>query len=987
MLSDLLHCINGIKMQEIMDRMRTLKRAIPPIGVTTSDEYKAKAIALHADKKNVSFQLLSFYMDKNTGVVQMRGRSDDNKCIGISVDDYEHSFCLSRQTPFKNDQDAIKVLSAIESGLHSVAQGSTREFITPDPRYSSKRCASQTVKVNSNLITPSTQIITGWSLVGHHKSGYGWTPDDYREPMLVVWVLRPIFSNLIHRYTESKQFREYYTRQLQIPDHAFSRRHMLRTFEACISPELVFRTKYNIGMAKWCTINLSSPTCKDLTLQPDKHTIHCDSFFACNGWDIVTDHSRVDNANLIRAGFDIESPGQLKKDGKSRFPVPRWGTHQYTLFARDVLSLPPPVGRYALSNCSPNHAAPPRPLPNGNRHIHTKSSASSCSDTETEEDSELEDIRNNIPMDHMAILPDNQDDDNILDDDDDFDEDITEDEPSDDEFDAGDGDDDDDDGNTESAAPSRNSSVDENKVKQHNLWAINTRNWSNYDWNRWMTWALQKKYTREQIKNMLTDADLKHVHELLPDAQKDVDRARCICVAVKHNNVDVGDNQLIFQERVAFVYIDPDQKEPLDEGDPSNYAANIWKMPDIKIHTFDSEAQMINAYLLYRREKNIDIEESWNGRTFDHVFLYERLLFLRQFGTDTDRFYAKDLNFGFRKGHDITSMCRERFTSTSAGGDRLERYITHDLLIHNDGYQILTNPSFGEKNRFNSLDYISMKKLIYSRDNVSDIVNHMMASESDLDLNAVRLLYKQIVSAKEGKSFDLAKEASSAEVDWTMINDEDIIRKALNKIFEDVPMRKMQYDINQGIVACMEGGRKYREFIDYCFVDSSLPILIGGKLSLQIAISRATNVTPTEVFGNGVQMKVLALLYAVNKYDFKERYLIPDKGTLNLHWPGVFDDEEFGFELAVREDPRLNLELWSTKCNTNRKYYEDIRNEKKARSGAGPGPCKQKEASSDMEDLDSLMNAMEEEEEEEEEKKEMAIEEEKEEKPQSRGKQ
>lgn len=88
---------------------------------------------------------------------------------------------------------------------------------------------------------------------------------------------------------------------------------------------------------------------------------------------------------------------------------------------------------------------------------------------------------------------------------------------------------------------------------------------------------------------------------------------------------------------------------------------------------------------------------------------------------------AEDMYFGFKRGVQ-KSTYSERFTYTAAAGEKMERVVSMDLSIHNDGYLIITHQSFGEKNKYNTLDFISMKKLFYSYGNVRKTAMNMMDS-------------------------------------------------------------------------------------------------------------------------------------------------------------------------------------------------------------------------------------------------------------------
>ena len=853
-------------------------------------------------------------MDFETSKVYMRGRSDDDKSVGVVVNDYEHFFYLSKQTPFENAKDAARTLTMIEQGLKTLASGIdksyNKSFKTPDPKYKSRSCAPRKTFVSDKLVTPYNSIVSGWSFVKDCKTMYGWTPNDYRENALLVYVTKPAFSRLIHQYIESDHFRQYYTRGLRLTDDDFFKRKMLRTFEASLSPELVFRTKYDIWMARWCTVNATSATCiSSNTNSLLRKRITCDEYYECSSLDITCDTKRSDNANFVRMAYDIECPGKIKKDGNSRFPVAHWGNAKFTSYAKDVLSLPPPVGPYASPFFIPKNGKRSQNTTNarwggrggeegrnyyrgrgrgeGGRRSGTASTSSSSvteeesdSVTEEEEEGEEDAFDDNDMLDALMGMAMGSDGGIV-------------------------GGGEEGGGEDDYEDSEKNATEEEAKIKRHNEWVQSTKDWNEHDWLDWMRWALKKKYSEPgQLENLIKKANLDTFEDLIPDV-KDTDRVRCVCAVVKNNNVDVGDNPLDFTKRVAFAYEDPNMVEPIRSRPAEEYGANIWKFPEIDLRCYSNEAEMLNAYLNYRREIGVDIEESWNGRSFDDVYIYDRLIHLQTYGTNEEKRFAFDANFGFLTGDDdVQSKCTQRFSSSKAGGDKLERSVTRPLSIHNDGLQIITNTSFGEKNRLNTLDYIAMIKLVHSRSN-AELAIDAMIRDRVVDPSVIRRLYYK----------ERSKEMPASE-------DEDPPLKEMMKVvFEDVPMRKMQYDINEGMAACMAGGTAFKDFIDYCFVDASLPVLIGGKLSLQIAIARAANVTPSDVFEKGVQLKVLSLLYSTCKKDFEGLYLVPDKGGLWLHWPCMFDDDELGFELAVTSDPRLSETLW---CNRSKKIAEAV---------------------------------------------------------------
>ncbi len=855
---------------------------------------KLKNRNFHIREENPKFQLLSFNADKTDGSVYVIGRSDKDQRIGVKFE-YEHAFLLARQSDFKNDDDVASTLAVIEAGLHVVAagnatnrsygkynggdKGSSRTFLTPDPYYESKTAYPKTVYVNPKLITPETRIITGWTpYYEDHKSIYGHTPAGYRDAVVMIYVSIPCFSTLIHEYIESDHFRTYYTRVLRYPDDVFYKGGMLMTYEATIPLEIVIRTKYLLYMGRWCAIDTTSSTCYEIFSEQGK-TISCDRYFECSGYDLCCDLTRDDNANIVLASFDIECPGAKKKDGTSRFPIPYWGQTTFMEYAKNVLSLPPPVGSYVLPSSSSSFSSSISGRPKGpkGRYGNLRPAAiAAIAVSEDRDDSVLDEENNVIEAE---------------------------------------------DSNGNEGEEEQEDNTEENRLKIHNAWIKPTKYWGYDEWKSWLKFAIRKKYDETEISELLSAADMKNIDDLIPNVL-DTDRVRCICMTVKRIGDYVGDNPLSFYRRICYVYVDPLCETPMTNHPQDKYASNIWGFGDLEVKLYESEAKLIYDFLEDRNRVGADIAVSWNGKQFDDVYIRDRLFFLEKHGTDTDKKYAKDVTFGSLLGEKYKARCVERFVFTKAMGERLNRTVTQDGLIHNDGLEIITNQSFGEKNRENTLDYIAMTKLVHSRSNIDKAMRSLI-DDGAVDYSALKSLYCKVAGLDEDKVTDhLSTTTNTTTLESNTVKPNDVsntdandidkdkivlpdVLTMLNSVFEDVPMRKMMVDMNSALDSCLKGGTEQKDLVEYCYVDTVLPLLIGGKLSLQLALAKAANVSPEDVFNRGVQLKVLSLLWTVCKEDFGGLYIIPDKGSLGLYWPGVFKDLKLGFVKAITTDPRM----------------------------------------------------------------------------------
>ncbi len=212
--------------------------------------------------------------------------------------------------------------------------------------------------------------------------------------------------------------------------------------------------------------------------------------------------------------------------------------------------------------------------------------------------------------------------------------------------------------------------------------------------------------------------------------------------------------------------------------------------------------------------------------------------------------------------YNITS-CKEKYTSTRAGGDNFLREISTPFLIHNDGLAVWRHATYGQSSakRF-SLDYTSNENLKYPA-------------------KAVERIQKRLKKISK-------------------------ISQACNH--SSFPMRKLQFDICEGTQKWKEGGEALWLFVVYCYADACLPVLnleTRGKFALQIALSRVTNVNLEDIYGRGVQMKLISLLYIYCHKLYNGKYLVPDKGNLSLHWPGIFDHPKGVFH-AIKVTPRVH---------------------------------------------------------------------------------
>jgi DNA polymerase elongation subunit (family B) len=666
---------------------------------------------------------------------------------------------------------------------------------------------------------------------------YGKTPDDYRENVVRVYVQKPKYARTIHKFLESSNFRDGYCRRYGITRDAFSKGHMLRTFEATfVDMDLAFRVKYGLRMMTWWSVYDADFSINDRAFEHRDSEIYCDVYAECGVENLECDESRTDNANFLRMGWDIECAGKMKEDGESRFPIAVWDNYQYITYAKEVMNLLPPKDKVVL-----------RPFLD--RQVFQKTERDDA--VEEEYGAELDALKEALEAREETMYGEEE-------------------------------------RETGGSAKKKTDGDEKFKISRED-WNGKTKGWSSDDWTVWLSREIPLQLGEEALKKVLDMTGKTNLEELIPDP-KDTDPVTVICIALKRNDDENSDESgFVFADAVAFVY-EYEGAEKLEEifGEKIDRAGNVWKFGNIEFKTYSSEARMIHEFLEYRRRKGPDIEETWNGLVFfDMPYLWSRMHHLQIYGSEEDKKYATDVNFGYEKGKNVKSLYFERSTSTVAGGDRMERIVSTDLVVHNDGYLIITNSSFGEKNVSNTLDVISMKKLIYPRSCTSAIVAEM-AKNGDLIEKSIDKLYE----IKFKKSPDPAK---------------DTLESKAIEIFNDFPMRKMQFKVSEGTKRWLKGGNALREYAEYCFVDSVLPVFIGGKLPLQVAVARETNLPLNEIFYTGVQKKVFSVLYQITKTnpEFAGKFLVPDKGTLWLHWPGVFDDFEKGFERAASEDPRL----------------------------------------------------------------------------------
>lgn len=868
-----------------------------------------------SNQPSITFQALSIKVDKNTGIIKVRGRGDDDKAYGVVIEGHLTGFYISRQLPFRSEEDAAITLSIIEEGLRNVASKNDMKrdgsFQSPAPSYSSKSSKPQTVKVPEKLFEEDEDgrnhackdgsLFHSWAFVEQQrKTMYGKTPTHYRENVIWVRLNSPSIQRLILQYIESDNFLTYHQRMTGVTMNDFTRGYMLRTFNGTIIDiDLEFRLKYGLCMARWWTVS------KYTFLRGEEKSIVSDVCLRCLCTDIICDTKREDNANIVRMGWDIECAAKINVSGEPRFPIAAWNNFKFTWYANQVLNLPRP-----------------KLLKGFNKNSKSKTSTNSISNFNTKTQVKGNG-KNRFSTTQPFVYKEKQNDNNGKDDGDDEElydglfqleslmseenenkmEEEEEEEQREEECPVIEYSDITPEEEDELEEEDANGSMIFNNT-DGTRWASETKGWTENDWIEWLTFALDKVYSVEELKYMVSNISLQDVENikskkplidlLLPDP-KDTDPVTIICCATKRINTDTD---LKWSDTVAFIYNNPNTEDIVSytkkEIKGIDRGANIWNFDNIKINTFQSEAEMINAFINYRKNLGPDIEETWNGRAnFDLPYLYDRLLFLQKYGTKRDKDFAFDINFTFELGHKVKSIYTERFSSSRAGGDKMERLVSTDLLIHNDGCDIIKNSSFGEKRIDNSLDSVSMDKLTYSRMNTNQVVEKMI-EQNMINEEAINYLYRKKMKLNNTQGINHIE-----------------LKERCNIVYNDFPMRKMQFDIKEGTERWNQGGAKLREFMEYCFVDAALPSLIGGKLSLQIELAKAANIPLDAVFYRGVQIKVLSIIYGICQRDFKGLFMIPDKGNLHLHWPGVFNDFELGFEEAVLQDPRLKSQVYA----------------------------------------------------------------------------
>lgn len=450
---------------------------------------------------------------------------------------------------------------------------------------------------------------------------------------------------------------------------------------------------------------------------------------------------------------------------------------------------------------------------------------------------------------------------------------------------------------------------------------------------KWISWIRSKlkalpKETLEQMMKLSNRTTLEQFVPRLDDTDP------VIIIACPTHVQDKNDkDQLEFETKAVFVFQKPEHPK-LEKLALSEYGLDLWGMSKLLCYRFTSEIVMICHFIKYRRKLSPDVLDSWNGKGFDEMYIWDRLLFLITYTNLTvdEQALVEEINCNFGLVKAIPSKCREHFKKTKGGGEFFIRYIDTPLLLQNDGLLVTQHDSYGDRNRkVFTLDAVSMSHLVYSTKHANKLIDNTIntiksfkraiipeeSQNNDEDVIitgeerlANRLAFgvqrtmqqttlHDVMKAKE--DFD-SKEAGDhyckETSDKLLMAKEDLTKKLMG-----FQMRKMQFDIKQGTQMWKTGGKDLWRFIMYCYIDACLPVLLKGKLMLQLALAKATNVDLTEVISKGTQLKTMHLYYAIC-FHSEECYIIPDKSHHYFHWPGVFDDTERGVWNHLRQNSR-----------------------------------------------------------------------------------
>lgn len=117
-----------------------------------------------------------------------------------------------------------------------------------------------------------------------------------------------------------------------------------------------------------------------------------------------------------------------------------------------------------------------------------------------------------------------------------------------------------------------------------------------------------------------------------------------------------------------------------------------------------------------------------------------------------------------------------------------------------------------------------------------------------------------------------------------------VVEKELTYPKGSLPMRKLEIRVTKGKEMWMNGGDDLIFFLSYCMVDALLPSLLAEKLAYDTMLFEVANLSglsTSKVFSTGLSEKVVSLL-SKNIHEGGKKFIMPDMGTRELHWPDLW---------------------------------------------------------------------------------------------------
>lgn len=848
-----------------------LKRKTDEPRYVRKEEDKKKAPRNNSN--SVYFQLhYCVYNWKNEYFI-MKGNESNGKSISLVVSGFQSYFYLQRQTPFVNDLDAAEFIVTVNRWFDDCVyngRGLTINHHSKKDRKSFNLYSAQKKKTNSR-----GSWINKWSIVNNRKSMFGYSPEDYRDNVLLIYVPFAFLTRDFHNFFESEEYvrfckGKYVEEQKEDPDWVFKYK-MVRTFEANMNPEDKFMLDYNINYCGWCFvdgmcgIDQNSPIIADRYFRSHCKRVYCDSM-------------NLENAPLKILSYDIECVGKEIGGGKTRFPIPMWTTDRLCEYGRKLGLTDGVFKKNRRSTKSPLET-----LSNLKSVLYGKS------------EKFLEDLcyfSNLNCADFVASYSDGDAIENIK---------KRKRETS---------------SSNNTNNPWRGRINVKNKIRAINkivpnlkdtdpvvilsfVIRINGKNKGlEYDQKVILAYENGMAESTKRTKESDDASDIWKYHEIqLFKFNTEAKMIYYFCQNIKSIKPDALTGWYTKQFDLAYLWLrkewlllygtedDKRLMNDVDFGLGAKGSYDYKSRSKVVIKNSKQGGERVNynfvttpfiisidGYDIFKHDTHMKRGESLKLNTTSMSYLEYPLKDVKR-AVNEVKIRLKEETFVKKLCTDVKDCLPEGYLKNEKHIKRFERLLyTFDVNLSMN-HDPSTLPM--------KLDEEKEKKEIH---------------ETEIEHGRKRL--KTNVEKKDYENYEkFCKEYCG----------EGGVESALD--IENFPMRKIEFDLNSGTGTWKKGGEGFWIFCKYCYIDSCLPPLIlekAGKMGLLFSLSRTCNISLDSVYSTGVQRRVLSFIRKIVKKVKNGLYLIPDYGFSHFHWPGIFWNRgNIGCKKALKTSERL----------------------------------------------------------------------------------